>query len=459
MHTAIRIKNFRSIENTVFSVKNGLNVLVGPNGSGKTNILSALKFISLLLYNGAAVAMGKAGGPARNFRRGESEISFSVVSHYETGLFNGSQARFLLRWEVRVALSAESNLVHIAKESLQVLAPGLKDVIKIEVSRSSSSFRSSMYMEDAKNLTKKMVSHPRFTTSATKKTELFAAVEKELQEAVAQARKLPSDSSILPLLGWLHPSVSRLLGELTSFDEYNIQPEIARLATDPLPLTRMENNGAGVSEVINSLESGQVQRLTGRPNLHFGLPFWAYRNQPTWARASINKKENPLAEISQHVSAAVTTIDGITTDIDPSTGRRYIVFKSGGHKFRPEEVSDGTIKWLCLLVAVLVPQSHVIVLEEPENFMHPWMQQRFVSIVREQSKKRRSSVILTTHSATVLNSLLIRELLLVRQGERGTVVNEVKDKAALQKMLDATSFGLGDAWVSGAIEAQEGLST
>lgn len=45
----VRIKNYRSCENTTFSPHSELTALIGPNGSGKTNVLSALKLLTSLL--------------------------------------------------------------------------------------------------------------------------------------------------------------------------------------------------------------------------------------------------------------------------------------------------------------------------------------------------------------------------------------------------------------------------
>lgn len=456
MYTAIRIKNFRSIKNTVFTVKPGLNVLVGPNGSGKTNILHALKFISALLMNGAAVAMGKAGGPGKNFRRGEDEITFAVVSHYENSIYKGKRSNFLFRWEVSIALNKSSGLVQIARESIQVMEAGSPGVIRAEVHRFPGSFKSSVYMDGEEFLTKKMMSNPgRRPASSIRKSELHALVEKELSERLSSVKRAPLDASFLPTVRWLHGSVAKLLHELTSFNEYNIQPDIARQATDPLPQIRMEPDGRGVSEVINALESEQFRRISRKyvPNYFYYSEMMSSPLSYLWQDnyLSLNTKTNPLQDIDEHIRAAVTTIDSVSTELDPSSGRRFVVFKSGSNRFRPDEVSDGTIKWLCLLVATLVPQSRVILLEEPENFMHPWMQQRFVSLVREQAGKLNRSMIITTHSATVLNALRVDELLLVAQGDDGTVVDGVKDKTALRKVLKTTNFGLGDIWVSGGV--------
>ncbi|WP_114996560.1 AAA family ATPase [Xanthomonas campestris] len=454
--TTVLINNFRSIKQSIFSIRNGLNVLVGPNGAGKSNVLQSLRFLSSLLHDGGAVALGKAGGPARNFRRGTKEISFVVVTEYENTLFENRRTKFWLRWSVALSLTQEDILLQISRESLSVIpSGGKKPVISMELTRGpGGSVKYKSEDIDSSVLTKKMLA----SQSVANKEELFKFANKSIADTFSSIKKRPSDASFLPYFSWLHSSVRRLLTEIGSFDEYNIQPDVARLAVDPLPITRMGNDGRAVSEVINALESHQYHRLMN--NAHgggyygqkhdFGFAWENYYSVTSLA------KSNPLEKIVSHLSAAVSSIDGLCTELDPSTGRRFVVFKSEGNRFRPEEISDGTMKWLCLLVAIYVPQSKVILLEEPENFMHPWMQQRFVSILREQGQKLNTAVIMTTHSATILNSLTVRELLIVRHESGATEVSNVEDEAQIQKVLDETNFGLGDMWVSGAIGAVTG---
>lgn len=42
----IKVSGFKSLEGFSLEFHKGLNVIVGPNGSGKTNILSFLEFLS-----------------------------------------------------------------------------------------------------------------------------------------------------------------------------------------------------------------------------------------------------------------------------------------------------------------------------------------------------------------------------------------------------------------------------
>jgi len=58
---AIRIDGFRSCEGTTFSPHRELSVLIGPNGSGKTNILQGIALLAAWLTP-TAVSAARAGG-------------------------------------------------------------------------------------------------------------------------------------------------------------------------------------------------------------------------------------------------------------------------------------------------------------------------------------------------------------------------------------------------------------
>src|SRR5882762_4874291 len=47
MITDIRLQNFRSYKDAAFELGAGVNIIVGPNASGKTNLLEAIQIICL----------------------------------------------------------------------------------------------------------------------------------------------------------------------------------------------------------------------------------------------------------------------------------------------------------------------------------------------------------------------------------------------------------------------------
>jgi predicted ATPase len=381
MRAHIGIKNFRSIRDVGFPMQPGLNVIVGSNGSGKTNILHALKFLSNIVTSGASLAMAKAGGPARNFRRGEDVIEFSVSSMLDVSLYRGRPADFYFVWGVSVSRSDESGFVYVRKETFRVVvsaAGEMSDVLRAEIMRPpSGGVRTRFEMAPEQDLTKRLFSSSFWVSSSSKKAEIISAIGGRIQDVLQDAKKGGQDASFLSSISAVHHEVWRFHRDLSSLDEYNISPEIARQAVDPLPVVKMGTDGAGVSEVIAALEKGQLSRFFGASGGYEYRMHWYHHE------ALSRRKSNPLSKILEHVQAAIPSIDSIGTQIDPSSGRRFVVFSGNGQVFRPQEVSDGTFKWLCLLVALYVPASKVVLLEEPENFMHPWMQQRFVALARE----------------------------------------------------------------------------
>ena len=80
--------------------------------------------------------------------------------------------------------------------------------------------------------------------------------------------------------------------------------------------------------------------------------------------------EQALERINTEIAAAVKPLESIDVAIDPTNGKRFVVFKSQGESFYPEEVSDGTMKWLCILVSIFVPDVRLYLLEEPESISH-----------------------------------------------------------------------------------------
>jgi ABC-type multidrug transport system ATPase subunit len=65
-YTQYFIDNFRSLRTFQIRLEEGLNVFVGPNGSGKTNFIDFLDFLSSFLNNGAAAATSGLGGLSRS---------------------------------------------------------------------------------------------------------------------------------------------------------------------------------------------------------------------------------------------------------------------------------------------------------------------------------------------------------------------------------------------------------
>jgi predicted ATPase len=473
MKLQVTINNFKSISSVDVNLKEGLNVLIGPNGSGKTCLLTSLKFLRDLFLFGAAQAMAKNGGARRIYRRGTKTISFLISHDYGSRLYRRRKRPCQFNWEMRISQTGRGGIVNIEYEKANIVASvNGKDKILFEVTIDRTrprNIRPKIFLCDVNQFGRDLFSAWERRYEGKRKEKIYDIFSnKTLRYLSAQLRRAP-DESVFPLLARFDRELDNLYSYFSYMNEYNIAPDIARQSTEQLPFAQMQPNGAAVSEVIHALVKKDFQRIelaryyripryTGyeswdwefQPYRHFSpyyLPrFLRYREDDE--RKTLRRA---LENINKELSAAVKPIEGVNVDTDPTNGRRFVVFRAGEQIFVPEEVSDGTIKWLCILVSIFVPFSSVYILEEPENFLHPWMQQRLIQMMREHSKSNHTVFILASHSSTVLNATTPDEVMVVSSTDDGTKIAEIEDKEALEQTLAKSNFHLGDYWVSGAL--------
>ncbi len=130
----------------------------------------------------------------------------------------------------------------------------------------------------------------------------------------------------------------------------------------------------------------------------------------------------------------------------------YIREKGAERRVYASELSDGTLRTLGIFLPVLHPKYSLVVIEEPENCLHPWVIRKFVDVAREQS--RRTQIILTTHSPVLVSSLEPNELMMVeRDTGRTKVTPAVEVETGLEDIIRQGIVDLGSYWDSGAMRA------
>ncbi|MEE9543841.1 MAG: AAA family ATPase [Thermodesulfobacteriota bacterium] len=363
----------------------------------------------------------------------------------------------------------------IKSESLEIIAKAMnKEEVLFSVSVSTDEHKqvkASIKLASPDQYGRDLLSFWNIEYGSFRKDEIHSRFSK-ITRNMTKYLKNNRDQSLLMSCGQFDDKIGQLLSSLRALNEYNILPDIARRPIEPLPFAEMKPNGEAVGEVIHALQSRDFLKLELDPRHYFGESVYPiffrkqYRGYQRWNRYFRSRPpmrsrayykhhpqavEKALENITRELVMGIQPIDGIDTELDPTTGKRFVVFKAEAARFYPEEVSDGTIKWLCILVSIYVPASRIFLLEEPENFLHPWMQQRLITTMRQQARATKTIYLLTTHSATVLNSALPKEVVIVTPGSKGTLVSKIQNREEIEKVLQESKFGLGDLWTSGAI--------
>ena len=143
--------------------------------------------------------------------------------------------------------------------------------------------------------------------------------------------------------------------------------------------------------------------------------------------------------------------DGIVDFQCPVTGGMVSLFleESGGRSIPATRLSDGTLRYLCLLAILLHPEPPSLIgIEEPELGLHPDLLPGLADLLVKASE--RTQFIVTTHSDMLVDALTERpESVVVCEKHDGQTEMRRLDKADLAKWLK--DYRLGDLWTSGEL--------
>lgn len=139
--------------------------------------------------------------------------------------------------------------------------------------------------------------------------------------------------------------------------------------------------------------------------------------------------------------------------------RRLDLVVESGLVMAPESVSVGVRTLLFFVALAYHPQPpRLILLEEPENGVHPRRLGEIIALLREITEGKHgqhaAQVILTTHSPYLLDHIDVErdQVLVFRRNDDGSRTAEPVDQERLKNFLD--EFMLGEVWYN---ESEEGL--
>ena len=143
--------------------------------------------------------------------------------------------------------------------------------------------------------------------------------------------------------------------------------------------------------------------------------------------------------------------DGVVDISCPVTGGLVSLFleESGGRQIPASRLSDGTLRYLCLLAILLHPAPPPLVaIEEPELGLHPDVVAKVAELLVDASQ--RTQIVVTTHSRMLVDAL--------SDYPSSVVVCEKEDEESRCTRLDGArlktwldDYSLGDLWSSGEL--------
>ena len=150
----------------------------------------------------------------------------------------------------------------------------------------------------------------------------------------------------------------------------------------------------------------------------------------------------------KEVVSATRDILGVPSSLEvrESEDRFYFVQREPGLAYPVHQtgVSSGTLRMLALMTALHAqPETTLIGIEEPENYIHPAALSSFVDHLLDA--RSHVQLMVTTHSPLLLD--IIDDpaaVCIVGRSEGGTTIMRDHDPDGVKKALDASGFGLGE---------------
>ena len=123
--------------------------------------------------------------------------------------------------------------------------------------------------------------------------------------------------------------------------------------------------------------------------------------------------------------------------------------KGSSFPFQPWQLSDGTIRFICLATALLQPlRPSTILIDEPELGLHPFALELLAGLIHEASQ--RTQVIVSTQSPLLLNHFEPDQVIVVDRDDGASRFQRL-DADSLSHWLD--EYALGELLQKNVIEA------
>jgi len=392
---ALRLQNFLSYGSAGQEIKlEPLNVLIGTNASGKSNVIEALGLLQATpadltrpIREGGGISdwlwKGGSGTPV-------AEID-AIISYPD-----GPQS---LRY--RLAFTMTGQRLDLVDEAVENTQPdhGFDDVYfyyRYQNGRPVLNVRTAI---DAP---------PGVRTGRTGRS--LRREDLSPEQSVLSQRKDPDQYPELTYLG-------NQFGGIKLYREWNLgRYTPPRMPQKPdLPEDFLLEDASNLGVVLNNLE-------------HYN-----------------DTKQLLIAKLQQFYEA----VTDITTRIQGGTVQIFLHERGLRQPIPATRLSDGTLRYLCLLAVLLHPAPPSLVcIEEPELGLHPDMLPTIAELLVEASQ--RTQLVVTTHSDALVSALseIPETVIVCERGQQGSILRRL-DPDAMKVWLE--KYSLGQLWRMGEI--------
>jgi predicted ATPase len=404
MITGLAIRNFKNLERIPPEddrlVRFGpLNLLIGPNGCGKTSLLQAIDFLRAFFHSSVEVYLRDRGWDYDDLpylRQTNRRISWRLQAQ----LLADEQGVGAGLYEYSVSLQPR-RYVGIGEEHLVWTPSGL---------------------DQPQELLRRDGLSCSWLNRATNQT--VSATISNLPASFLSTLDPQADRGAFP-------EVLRFRDWVEGFQLFHVwDAGFLRAPSAPVASARprLGSSGENLAAVLADLEE----------------------NHPEKFRSLV-----------QRMARLIPTFTGLKVAHRNGFLQAVIQEEGAESSFTSSQMSDGLLRLLAVASLLYVPDPpSVVLIEEPENGVHPQLLREVVQILRESTQRKpphRSQVFVTTHSPYVLDEFRDHPEQVYcmerSQPRAGASITRLSDKPQLQQVRASFEQSLGEAWFSNLLGA------
>ncbi|MCX5653419.1 MAG: AAA family ATPase [Planctomycetota bacterium] len=408
MIKALAIRNFKNLERIPekegeFLQFSPINVLIGPNGCGKSSLLQAVDFLRAFFESSVEVYLKERGWEYRDIP-------------------NLRQARKKIRWELKAELDDDEHGVG-AGEYHYTVALGLRRYVVVDEEKlcwTPRAASSAQVLLERKGRTCRYLNRLSGTMEDREIISLPASVMSRWDPTEDRAK---------------YPQAIRFRKWIERFRSY--------LIWDP--------------KVLRNPDRGKHDEI-GQSGEHLASVLGRLRDKNREAFGRLEARLKRLFPTLSHISVSGGGWGWRTIRLHEGNGKQVV--------FNSQQMSDGVLRLLAVTSLLYIDRiPSVLTFEEPENGVHPQLLHEVVQVLRELTLRKppnKCQVFLTTHSPYVLDEFFDHPeevFCMERPGpQAGARIVRLSDNKQLDNARQTFSQtlgkqALGEAWFNGILGA------
>ncbi len=415
----IEFDNFKSFHQVSFQPSD-YNVLIGANASGKTNFLQLFKFLTDIKKEGLENAKQLQGGYEylKNLYGDKNEIKINF-SFNTCNIFEPLELMYFM--EVPSELENKYNFIYVDFKKLDYKLTLFSN--ENAISEKMQIFSEIVGVNERQensitDLLGKFYLKIEFNANDKKPVITFDWIEKNIYINLTNEHfvkyfnlnNFKSDNLL---------SDGRFFFNVDCWDFpiYNFDPNILKKAVDSKGKIKLQENGENINIVLKRILEDDKNKRIFLNLVSYILPFL---------------KDFKIIESNQNII------------------KYGIVEKYKNDVIIPSEfLSEGTIYIIALIIVLFFENKKVILIEEPEKYIHPALISSLMTLIKDASKFKQ--IFITTHSPEIVRHSDVENIFLVSRDDKGfSNITKPIDREDVKVFLQ-NELGLADLFVDNVL--------